>query len=258
MRLWAPLLATAAMLVNASDGGSEAKNAEVFEAEDTAAIGEEIALGGVVGRRLHRGGGGWGNRGYRYRRGYGPWWSRCFVGDATMGTPSGKVMLKDLRIGTQVFTGASFEEVLGFLHSASNLESSFLTIQHSTGELRVSPKHVLMTKDGEKMASDVVVGEQLMTTTGSSSALSAQLDVSDQGIFAPLTRSGLVVVDDVEASNYASVSSLRLPHSAMHSVFFIARLLGPNGAVAQRNEYIHPIAALLTDVIKVDKLLEFF
>eukprot|EP00929_Paragymnodinium_shiwhaense_P009248 TRINITY_DN11333_c0_g2_i4.p2 TRINITY_DN11333_c0_g2~~TRINITY_DN11333_c0_g2_i4.p2 ORF type:complete len:168 (+),score=32.63 TRINITY_DN11333_c0_g2_i4:356-859(+) len=165
-------------------------------------------------------------------------------------------MLKDMQVGSHVFTGAGFEEVLGFLHSASNVESSFLTIQHSTGQLRVSLNHVLMTRDGEKVASDVVVGEQLVTTTGSSRVLSAQLDVTDQGIFAPLTRSGLVVVDDVEASNYASVSSLRLPHSAMHSVFFVARLLGPLGAMAQRAEYMHPIAVLLTDVLKAGKLLE--
>eukprot|EP00929_Paragymnodinium_shiwhaense_P064797 TRINITY_DN32507_c0_g1_i1.p1 TRINITY_DN32507_c0_g1~~TRINITY_DN32507_c0_g1_i1.p1 ORF type:complete len:462 (+),score=65.09 TRINITY_DN32507_c0_g1_i1:177-1562(+) len=126
----------------------------------------------------------------------------CLAGDARVQTHTETVMLKDLELGDSVFTGSAYEEVIGFIHSTNAEQSSFISIEHTYGRLRVSSNHLVMTLDGEKA------------------------DRSDQGLFSPLTPSGMVSVDNVSVSNYATIGDLPLPHSAAHAGFFLARLHG--------------------------------
>eukprot|EP00929_Paragymnodinium_shiwhaense_P117159 TRINITY_DN87421_c0_g1_i1.p1 TRINITY_DN87421_c0_g1~~TRINITY_DN87421_c0_g1_i1.p1 ORF type:complete len:247 (+),score=33.80 TRINITY_DN87421_c0_g1_i1:46-786(+) len=230
-RLWALLLAAVSIVALASDLEADAKDAEtvaVAGAEESIDDITETASTARESRRL-----GW-RRWNRYR-------PECFVGDATVNTPHGKVMLKDLRLGNSILTGSGVEDVLGFLHSTNTAESGFVSIWHFTGELRVSFNHVLLTTACEKLARDVVVGDELLTVTGKSRVLGVQVDFTDQGLFAPLTRSGIVTVDSVQASNYASVGSLQISHSAMHAAFFLVRAFAPFDSAARGAvDYAHP------------------
>merc|ERR1712151_738977 len=71
------------------------------------------------------------------------------------------------------------------------------------------------------------------------------------GMFAPLTPSGTVVVDDVMASNYASYAHVSFPHCALHAVFFPVRTFHSLGFAsllgfslgAGATESLHPYAA---------------
>merc|ERR1712203_442198 len=115
----------------------------------------------------------------------------------------------------------AFEPVLGFLHVTGEHEvSNFLTVQHSHGEFRVSPHHVVFVETGDKLAADLTTGDKVLVSENSGvvarEVLIMKQSSGNSGMFAPLTPSGTVVVDNVAASNYASYAHVPFPHSALH------------------------------------------
>ena len=74
-------------------------------------------------------------------------------------------------------------------------------------------------------------------------------------MFAPLTASGTVAVEGVQASNYATVGKLNIPHSAMHASFVLSRMFAPLQAQKTASESVNPMAFVFHNVLKLDKLL---
>jgi len=183
---------------------------------------------------------------------------QCFPGEASAIVKSvGSVPMHTLHIGDEVLVkSGAYEPVISFLHVTDRSEAShFLTVRHAHGELRVSPYHVVFVETGDKLAADLSTGDKVHVTEESGVVLSEVLSVvqssGGSGMFAPLTPSGKLVVDNVAASNYASYAHTWFPHSALHAVFFPARAFHVLGltlfAVGEENtsEHIHPYAALL-------------
>jgi len=143
--------------------------------------------------------------------------------------------LAELSVGDKVLVDhqntLAYEPVLSFIHRISaGKDANFLIIEHTRGKLRVSSNHVIFvnSKDGrsEKLASDIKVDDEIFAI-GSEEAITTPSKVTSirtasnaNGMFAPLTPSGSIVVDGVVASNYASVAA----HNAAHAFFFPARL----------------------------------
>eukprot|EP00929_Paragymnodinium_shiwhaense_P106851 TRINITY_DN7263_c0_g1_i1.p1 TRINITY_DN7263_c0_g1~~TRINITY_DN7263_c0_g1_i1.p1 ORF type:complete len:317 (-),score=58.83 TRINITY_DN7263_c0_g1_i1:311-1261(-) len=158
----------------------------------------------------------------------------CFSYESTVQTVSaGKpATLAALRAGEELRLNldGSFvaDKVLGFLHDVEGAAAMF-SIEHEAGELRVSANHILLLAGGEeKAAQEVAAGDALrFGGRASSTVLGVRRDATAQGMRSPLTQSGLVAVDNVVASSYASVTGLPVPHASIHAAFFAVRALEP-------------------------------
>jgi len=183
----------------------------------------------------------------------------CFASDASVQTRNGAVMLKDLEVGADMLTASGYESVIGFLHSVQG-EGNIVTIQHAKGELRVTENHIVMTAQQEKAAAEIVVGDEVMTAEGVSRVLSVRADSTSTGLTAPLTKSGLVTVDGVQASAYATVFPLKIPHSAAHVGLFAARVFPQffNSIQETGADSMHPLSVFITRIMKADKILGAF
>merc|ERR1712048_732638 len=126
----------------------------------------------------------------------------------------------------------------------------------------VSPNHIVFLADGtDKLAANLLVGDELLVAQGSGKVSSIKSAIGNEGMYAPLTASGTIVVDGAVASNYATHSSLTwIPHAAIHAAFFPLRLyhaLGFPLMFAGSNQATpsvpgkHPFVAFLEDRIKV-------
>merc|ERR1712228_873985 len=111
------------------------------------------------------------------------------------------------------------------------------------------------------LAIDLVAGDKLYVAEESGvfarEVLSVTQSSGRSGMFAPMTPSGTIVVDNVVASNYASYAHTWFPHCALHTVFFpvrafhavgIASLLG-SSLEADATGRLLPYAALIWNVV---------
>eukprot|EP00928_Gymnodinium_smaydae_P039871 TRINITY_DN2714_c0_g1_i1.p1 TRINITY_DN2714_c0_g1~~TRINITY_DN2714_c0_g1_i1.p1 ORF type:complete len:435 (+),score=78.21 TRINITY_DN2714_c0_g1_i1:64-1368(+) len=196
----------------------------------------------------------------------------CFPGDASASVEGrGAVPLSELQTGDRVQVQRPsgelvYEPLLGFLHSTKGA-SRFLRIQHSSGELSASANHLVFVADGtSKLASELKVGDQVLAVAGAesekavpSAVLSVNVVSGEEGMIAPLTMTGSIVVDGTVASAYATHStSAFIPHGALHALFFPARLLarasfgmwgeGPSPS-GEAEEAMHPLANVYAQVL---------
>merc|ERR1719389_1147276 len=151
---------------------------------------------------------------------------------------------------------AQYESGLGFLHSLPG-SASFVTIEHEAGELRATGNHLIFNGEGQAMAAELFTGgDELLLSNGERArVLALRKDSTEHGVFAPLTASGALAVDGVQASNYATVGKLNIPHSAMHASFVLSRMFAPLQAQKTASESVNPMAFLFHNVLKLDKLL---
>jgi hypothetical protein len=141
-------------------------------------------------------------------------YSTCFPGTASVCLRSnrGKVELRDLRLGDEVLDSSmKFVKVVGWLHRETTFKAEFLEIVHACGTITVAPDHLLYCYDaGDYVPAKNVRSLETLFIDGSmvpSKIVSVKKrDIS--GIFAPLTSSGSLLVDGVNASCYSSPSEL--------------------------------------------------
>jgi len=172
----------------------------------------------------------------------------CFPGHATVQVRGrGRMPIADLQVGDHVLAHKPsgellYERVVAFLHvipADSTKQHSFITVRHACGDFRASSNHIVfVSKDGslkDKLVSDLEVGDVLLSRgTGAGSkahnkleecpVFSFQLTHGQHGMYAPLTESGTILVDDVVASTYATTQDFQLSHSFMHAIFFPVRV----------------------------------
>jgi len=172
---------------------------------------------------------------------------KCFPGEAIAQVREGKVPVRDLKVGSEVLVSTgegdlTYEPVLGFLHyqrGQSDVNSTFVTIVHDHGVFRASAGHIVFVRSGsgqaDKTVGDLRIGDEIYDVTVGSSIQEAtvapskiqevRVETTTSGMFAPLTRSGTVVIDGTLASIYASPNGMSLPHSAVHATTFFASAL---------------------------------
>lgn len=127
----------------------------------------------------------------------------CFSGETTIFVKNrGRIRMKDLRILDEVLVSIDapiFEPVYSFGHVNSVVPADFLKLHPSNLEL--SPNHMVFVEGkGPVPASMVMVGDQLV----GGKIVSAIGTVTRNGVYAPMTASGRIVVNGVLASNYIS------------------------------------------------------
>jgi hypothetical protein len=122
----------------------------------------------------------------------------------------GSVSMKDLQVGDLVLTGHNqYEPIYAFAHLDPERSTDFLQIRVDGGaKLEVSNEHMIFMKDMDVpvRADAIRVGDQL-EGEASSKTVRRVKNVKRDGIYAPLTPSGTIVVNGVVASAYVSLKN---------------------------------------------------
>lgn len=135
----------------------------------------------------------------------------CFSEVATvqvMGV-SNPVAMKDLQVGDNIWTGNGYSPVYSFGHRSPRVNSEFLQIHTAakTSPLEMTAEHLVFLegKDSPVRADSLAAGDVLqglvrMTVTKIQT-------VERQGLYAPLTPEGILLVDGVKTSSYISLQA---------------------------------------------------
>ncbi|CAB9525385.1 Desert hedgehog protein [Seminavis robusta] len=137
----------------------------------------------------------------------------CFSGDATTVVKDKGVMkMKDLRVGDHVMTDESgdFSPIYAFGHFQPDQASTFLQLHTGNDKpIEISAEHLIFLagQDSPVRADAVQVGDSLrgIRANGQELQVSRITTVNKEGVFAPFTQSGTLVVDGAVASSYISL-----------------------------------------------------
>ena len=164
----------------------------------------------------------------------------CFPADATVRLSSGKrIPMSELRIGDKVqAVGSSsgeleYSEVLLFLDRSQDEVRTFLNLRTESGSvLTVTSSHLVQASSSSSCleptscfqasyAGSVEPGHYILVSGDGALRPERVVEVSVRrlkGVYAPLTRSGTLVVDNVLASSYAVIDSQFIAHAAFAPV----------------------------------------
>ncbi|XP_055539881.1 protein hedgehog [Wyeomyia smithii] len=189
--------------------------------------------------------------------------SGCFTGDSTVLTVNGeKRKLSELQIGEKVLSVDSsgntvYSEVMMFMDRDTAQSREFVHIVAEGGaQLTVTPAHLVMVWQKELgqvryfFADRVQEGDYMLVKTIDNTLeprrvlrISTKLS---QGVYAPLTREGTVVVDSIAASCYALIDSQTvahlsfLPYRMVRKIMNLFKFSSQNNSLSlPRHEGIH-------------------
>lgn len=151
----------------------------------------------------------------------------------------GTVQLSQLKVGDEVLALNSqgklvYSEVIAFLDIKNDTSGHFYVLETENGhKVHLTGKHLIYTSETNRTsfvldsassrfeaiyADHTQIGDYLMTTSGESgvraSAVRSVKVVTRQGMVAPLTKAGTIVVDGVVVSCYAFINSEYLAHAS--------------------------------------------
>ncbi len=159
----------------------------------------------------------------------------CFAGHTTVRLSTGETKpMSQLQVGDRVLSLNSdgyleYSDVMMFMHRNPGLRSQFLRIHTASGNnITITPSHLILRwqkfsnmspyEADPVYARDVRVNETLLIS-GHSADKEVYTDritkietIYETGVYAPLTVTGTIVVNDVIASCYAVIFSQRLAH----------------------------------------------
>lgn len=142
-------------------------------------------------------------------------WVACFPGDATVQVEHvGQMHMSNLKLGDKVLVSTGhYESVYSFGHyQHASLVHDFVELTTAAGpSLTLTKDHmVLVPQKGTVPASMVMIGDELVLSSGERTpVVSTQNNVSKQGLFAPFTSSGTIVVNDIQASSFITMQPNR-------------------------------------------------
>lgn len=124
----------------------------------------------------------------------------------------GPVPMMDLVVGDSIWsnTRGSYETVYAFGHYQPEAIGLFLVLHTEDGSsVEITGEHLIFVKQrmpNPVRASSVRVGDQLVTTSGSHVTVTSITAVSKQGLYAPLTPSGVfLLANGILVSSYIAV-----------------------------------------------------
>lgn len=196
----------------------------------------------------------------------------CFPATATVQeSRRGTIRMADVRVGDElVGKGGSFSRVIAHLHDCPKGVALYLRIKHASGELLVSPQHLvyvrrhlaqLRNKTSASVGSntgfcrqfgdspncapsayqwvwlpaqDIRSGDELEDMHGDPVTVQAVSRACLHGIYAPLTSDGLIIVNGILCSCYAPPTEWNVPHAACHVSMLPLRLLDSARTAVER------------------------
>lgn len=137
--------------------------------------------------------------------------------------------MKDLQVGQKVLTGSNnYQPVYAFGHNKADEPAEFVKLHTAETSLEMTGQHLVFLdgKSNPVRADSVKVGDVLK----GSSAVTKVSTIVREGIYAPFTAEGTVVVDGVVASSYIS-----LQENAKEYV----ELQGGIATMFSQHDYVH-------------------
>ncbi|KAJ1370456.1 hypothetical protein KIN20_032180, partial [Parelaphostrongylus tenuis] len=146
---------------------------------------------------------------------------QCFSGDMKVETPSGSKAMKDIVVGDMVLTidesMVTFSPVVMFLHKLEHEQAVFLHIQTDHGEsLKLTENHLIYVANCGRntprliTAKKVQINECVLVTNKTSQLIMRRISsiakVTGRGIYAPLTTTGDIVVNNYLVSCHSNVA----------------------------------------------------
>jgi hypothetical protein len=176
----------------------------------------------------------------------------------------GTIQMSDLRIGDHILVmrqsssmrsgdeasdfGLCFEPVISWLHRDPDAKMKIVQVHHRLGEIHLSSEHMIFIKSDTgtgcfeaRLARNVSIGDRVLSPWIDGSLVESEVTSISEGValgaFAPLTPSGMLLVDGTAASCYAA------PHDIVNSPSYSALLKGLRGLNGK--ESVHEIAHML-------------
>ncbi|XP_055587049.1 protein hedgehog [Uranotaenia lowii] len=188
--------------------------------------------------------------------------SGCFTGDSTVQTESGdRRRLSELKVGEKVLSVDSsgntvFSEVIMFMDRETRQSREFVHIETDGGaQLTVTPAHLVMvwqmhlSETRYLFADRIQEGDYVLVNINNNLEPRKVLRISaklSQGVYAPLTQEGTVVVDSIAASCYALIDSQTVahlsfvPYRLVQKLFNLFKFSNDNNSLSlPRHEGIH-------------------
>jgi hypothetical protein len=136
----------------------------------------------------------------------------CFSADMEVQVKDGKPKkMKQVQVGDQVLVQhGRYETVYTLAHVDHAQKAIFVRLEPMGLEL--SEQHMVYVKNQGRFvpASQVMVGDELVvSSTSTTSIVSSIRHVTRQGVYAPFTKSGTIVVHNVLASTFVAPSRVR-------------------------------------------------
>lgn len=157
----------------------------------------------------------------------------CFSGNDLVQLEDGRqITMSDMRIGDHVLSMRSdgvlsYSEVITFMDRDDNSYGVFFTLVTDSGkEITLTAKHLLyvikhsssfdLSRMEAVFAETVTVGQYLLLSEKGRVITSVVTKISvetKRGVYAPLTKHGTIVVNDVIASCYAYINNIYIAHA---------------------------------------------
>ncbi len=168
----------------------------------------------------------------------------CFPADATVDVLNGgKVSLSSLQIGTRVRVineenQLSYSLIIAFLHRDHNEHALYKRVRTKNSVIELSQRHLIhQRKNGFIWAEKLNKGDEILVLSSNyenETQWEEIVDITDvykQGLMAPLTEQGTIIVNNVHASCYALVKSHKVAHFALAPYRFYYRLFGQSSNI---------------------------
>lgn len=131
----------------------------------------------------------------------------CFSGESMVQVKNkGAVPMADLVLGDMVQVEKhKYEPIYSFGHKNGKSSAEFLRIATKgfRTPLEISPNHMVTIEGGRHVPASLLKrGDRLVSSQDELVVVTKITTVIRQGVFAPFTRSGSIVVNDIVASNY--------------------------------------------------------
>jgi hypothetical protein len=187
----------------------------------------------------------------------------CFPSDATVDVlGQGKVALSSLQIGSQVrIVDANdqirYSPVIAFLHRDLNEHALYRRIRTKNARIELSRRHLIRHRQqGFIWAEKFTVGDDILVLSADHDNQTQWEEIlqinelTKQGLMAPLTEQGTIVVNNVHASCYALVKSHQAAHIALAPYRFYQRIFGILTDTSKITEPILTYANVLLHLFK--------
>lgn len=160
----------------------------------------------------------------------------CFTGDTEVETPSGRRRMDQLRIGDLVLTAEQnstmFTPVISFLHRLPDTVAPFIKVQTEDRELKLTPQHFIYKVACNEIqpsiemvyAKDLRAGDCLYKVEGNAlqkTYIDAISVVHQRGVYAPMSRAGHLLANDIYVSCHNVVKTSTLSHTFLEFVTYV-------------------------------------
>jgi hypothetical protein len=146
--------------------------------------------------------------------------------------------LASLNIGEQVRVinengQVTYSSIIAFLHRDVNQHALYRRIRTETARIELSKRHLIHHRQkGFIWAEQLNTGDEILVASSEHDKQTQWeeiLEISDvhkQGLMAPLTEQGTIIINNIHASCYALVKSHRVAHAALAPYRIYHRLFG--------------------------------